>query len=57
MVRAAVARGWAAPERTGGGHFKMVHPSGKCVWFGNSPSDYRATLNLRSDIRRIERGD
>lgn len=55
VVRDAIARGWSEPEKTGGGHLKMVHPSGQCVFFGSSPSEYRGTKNLLSSIRRIER--
>lgn len=57
-VRPLVARpdDWTA-ERARNGHWKLTHqPTGHTVYTGATPSDLRATLNLRASIRRVERG-
>lgn len=47
---------WTA-ELAKSGHVRLRHhPTGHVVFTGHTPSDPRATLNLRASIRRVERG-
>lgn len=55
-VRALAKAAGASVEMTGGTHFRIIHPSGWRVIAPYSPSDRRARANLRSAIRRAQRG-
>jgi predicted RNA binding protein YcfA (HicA-like mRNA interferase family) len=49
-------RGWRLDRITGSGHLKMTHPNGGSIIISRSPGDGRGLSNLRSTIKRIERG-
>jgi hypothetical protein len=36
-------------------HLKLKHPSGAVVAISRTPSDHRAALNIRGDLRRALR--
>jgi hypothetical protein len=45
-------KGWRV-EHSKGGHFKLLHPDAKTpVFCACTPSDYRAILNIESELRR-----
>ena len=55
LFATAKARGWIV-TRTGGDHFKLVHPpTGSVVFTGSTPSCRRGLLNFEADLRRAER--
>jgi predicted RNA binding protein YcfA (HicA-like mRNA interferase family) len=56
LLRAAEARGWRVELTRRGGHVRLVHPDGPVVVAASTPSDFRALANLRSMLRRVERG-
>lgn len=37
---------------TNGGHLKWAAPNGEVVFSSRTPSDRRAVMNLRADLRR-----
>lgn len=39
-------------EVSGGGHLKVYTPNGAVVFCARTPSDNRAAVNLRRDLRR-----
>lgn len=41
-------------SHTGGGHLRWTHATGAVVFSSSSPSDFRATSQLRRDLRRRE---
>lgn len=45
----------ARVERTAGGHVRIVMGNGRCVVTSGSPSDWRALLNTRAQLRRTAR--
>ncbi len=47
----ASALGWTVTP-TCNGHLCWRHPSGGLVYSASTPSDWRAGLNLRSELRR-----
>lgn len=50
--KAARKQGWAV-EGGGGRHLKWLHPDGETmVVTSATPSDHRALMNARSDLRR-----
>ena len=51
FARQAVLRGWRV-EPTKNLHLKWVAPSGAIIFSSSTPSDRRAALNLRSQLRR-----
>jgi hypothetical protein len=51
LVRALVRSGW--PYVNGKTHGKLVAPNGRRLAVPGTPSDWRASLNFRRDIRRI----
>lgn len=51
MVEAARAQGCQA-ELTRGGHWRVTTPTGGLVFLPQSPSDWRAFRNARSQLRR-----
>lgn len=50
-ARQAVLRGWRV-EPTKNLHLKWIAPSGAIIFSSSTPSDRRAALNLRSQLRR-----
>lgn len=54
IVRGLVRRGWLF-ALTGGGHGSLTAPGGGCVTVAQSPGDHRAVMNIRADVRRLER--
>ena len=54
LLDAARKRGWSV-ERTRNSHWRLRHRTGALVVAPGSPSCPRALLNLRADLRRIER--
>jgi predicted RNA binding protein YcfA (HicA-like mRNA interferase family) len=55
LLRQASACGWQV-TRTRGGHWRLRHPGGVVVVMSSTPSDRRALLNFRAQLRRAERG-
>jgi predicted RNA binding protein YcfA (HicA-like mRNA interferase family) len=56
LLRQASACGWQV-TRTRGGHGRLLHPGGGTVMMSGTPSDRRALLNMRVQMRRVaERG-
>ena len=55
LLRQASACGWQV-TRTRKSHWRLTLSSGTVVVTGSSPSDFRALLNLRALLRRVERG-
>ena len=55
LLRQASACGWQV-TRTRGGHWRLRHPAGGVVVMSSTPSDRRALLNFRAQLRRAERG-
>jgi predicted RNA binding protein YcfA (HicA-like mRNA interferase family) len=53
LVKEHQRLGWTAEY--GGQHIKMRSPTGKMVTISVSPSDHRALLNIRADLRRASR--
>src|SRR5271166_2296559 len=51
LVAAALAQGWSVTP-TKGGHIKFQSPQGNVVFAGGTPSDWRASRNLRAQLRR-----
>lgn len=51
LVRALVSSGWQYVN--GKTHGKLVAPNGRRLAVPGTPSDWRASLNFRRDIRRI----
>lgn len=41
---------------TNGGHVRWTHASGAIVFAAYSPSDHRAVRNLKSQLRRMTKG-
>lgn len=54
LVREMIARGWEFSLRSNN-HVKLQHPCGAFIITSSTPSDGRALLNARADIKRIER--
>jgi hypothetical protein len=53
LVRRLLREGWRI-ER-GGTHWKVFAPGGGFISVPGTPSDRRAFLNFRADVRRIKR--
>ena len=51
LVRTLVRSGWQ--YMNGKTHGKLVAPNGRRLAVPGTPSDWRASLNFRRDIRRI----
>jgi hypothetical protein len=51
LARLACRQGWVLQWR-GGGHIAWRAPGGSVVISSGSPSDWRARLRLRADLRR-----
>ena len=51
LVRTLVRSGWQYVD--GKTHGKLVAPNGRMLAVPGTPSDWRASLNFRRDIRRI----
>ena len=51
LVRTLVRSGWQYVD--GKTHGKLVAPNGRRLAVPGTPSDWRASLNCRRDIRRI----
>lgn len=54
LIEFAIGEGWHV-KRTAGGHLKFTKTGCAAIYTGSSPSDYRAELNARAQIRRVER--
>jgi predicted RNA binding protein YcfA (HicA-like mRNA interferase family) len=53
LIQLAEDAGWKVRQANRGGHMKLYSPCGKhMVVTSFSPSDHRATKNLRSILRR-----
>lgn len=51
LVATAVLQGWTS--RSGGKHYVLRSPDGvSTVTVSKTPSDFRAVLNIRADLRR-----
>jgi predicted RNA binding protein YcfA (HicA-like mRNA interferase family) len=53
LIRELSSRGWVYEHRKSG-HLRFIHPSGRYVTTSLTPSDWRAMLKIRQDIRRVE---
>ena len=51
LVKTAIRCGWRLSV-TGSGHLRLTSPRGAVVYFGASPSDWRAPRNVRAQLRR-----
>lgn len=49
------AEGWRVDRYTGGGHFRLLHPSGAQAFMASTASDHRALMNTRATLRRAVR--
>jgi hypothetical protein len=54
LIENYMEKGWQLEDR--GKHWSLRSPAGPAVTFSRSPSDRRATLNIRAQLRRVERG-
>jgi hypothetical protein len=54
LVRELLDEGWQPNKRKR--HWQVVSPKGKTQTIPLTPSDGRAWLNFRSDIKRIKQG-
>jgi hypothetical protein len=54
LLATYVRKGWRVEHR-GSGHLTLRSPAGPGVTLARTPSDFRAVLNLRSQIRRVEK--
>jgi hypothetical protein len=54
-VEFASKPGWSVKPRGAHGHAKIVAPNGHAVPVSKTPSDNRTFLNLRGQLRRLER--
>ena len=54
-VNALAAEFGATVEISRGDHLRIRLPNGAQVFTANTPSDRRARMNLRSDLRRVSR--
>jgi hypothetical protein len=50
LIKEARNQGWAV-ERTRGDHYKWLSPRGTFFFSASTPSDRRALLNLKRDLR------
>jgi predicted RNA binding protein YcfA (HicA-like mRNA interferase family) len=51
LIKLAETQGWRV-EKSNGGHYKWMSPTGKMVITSATPSDKRAFANIQSDLRR-----
>lgn len=51
LVEEAAQAGWTVTIRKGG-HLKFEHPEAASVFSSSTPSDRRAVLNTRAQLRR-----
>jgi hypothetical protein len=51
LIREAVNQGWTV-TKTKGEHFKWVSPLGVVVFSSQTPSDRRAIMNLKQDLKK-----
>jgi len=51
LIRDVKAQGWRV-EHTGRNHLAFRSPQGGTVYTASTPSDYRATKNIRKMLRR-----
>lgn len=56
-IRALADTFQATVSPAGGGHLKITLPSGKFTFAASTPSDPRAYLNVRAQLRRLARAD
>ena len=54
LVRELLVEGWKSSKRKR--HWQVVSPKGKTQTIPLTPSDNRAFMNFRSDIKRIKQG-
>ncbi len=54
LVEFARREGWRV-QRTPGGHLKFTKPGCAAVYASSTASDHRASLNMRSQLRRAAR--
>jgi hypothetical protein len=54
LVDFAKANGWTV-SRTRGGHIRFTKPGLGSIYTSSTPSDYRAELNAKAQLRRAER--
>lgn len=55
LLSALVGERWTVEKQSK--HIKVRSPHGVLVTMSASPSDHRATLNIKSDIKRAQRRD
>lgn len=51
LIREAKRQGWVVAT-TGSGHLRLTSPTGHIIVAARTPSDKRATLNLRARLRQ-----
>lgn len=54
LVDFAKANGWTV-SRTRGGHIRFTKPGLGSIYTSSTPSDYRAGLNAKAQLRRAQR--
>lgn len=54
LIDFALSEGWRV-VRTPGGHLKFTKPGCAAIYTSSTPSDHRAGLNARAQLRRAER--
>jgi predicted RNA binding protein YcfA (HicA-like mRNA interferase family) len=55
LVRELLNEGWQSSKRKR--HWQIVSPIGRTLTVPFTPSDNRAWMNFRSDIKRVKQGD
>lgn len=52
LIDAAIEAGWTMEKRKSG-HLKLTSPKGDIIFTASTPSDWRATKNLASQLRKL----
>jgi predicted RNA binding protein YcfA (HicA-like mRNA interferase family) len=52
ILKALADQGWKITQRRSS-HYRLQSPNGDVYFAGSTPSDRRAVLNLRADLRRM----
>ena len=50
LLELATQQGWQV-ERRNSNHYKLIAPNGKVVFTSSTPSDNRAILNIKRDLK------
>lgn len=52
LFDAAKRAGWSISKKRSG-HLKLVSPNGDVVFTASTPSDWRGTMNLAAQLRKL----